>query len=100
MKPETCRLTGRLFDFTGQPFTGPLSLTLTRSAVDADSGFILAVTDRTVTPDETGLIDVNVWPTARADKPTFYELTADRFRLKLAIPDQPAVDLLAAVVDD
>jgi hypothetical protein len=100
MKPETCRLTGRLFDFTGQPFTAPLSLALTRSAVDADSGFILAASDRTVTPDETGLIDVHVWPTARAEKATFYELTAPRFRLKLAIPDQPAVDLLAAIVDD
>ena len=97
---EKTKLTGQVRDFTGAAYTGPLTIDLERTAVDQESGFVLAG-HHEFNPGADGRFELMIWPNARAETETHYLLTAPGLglRLRLMIPDQPEVDLSEAVVD-
>ena len=95
---ETTKLTGRLFDFTGAAYTGPLTIDLERTAVDPDSGFVMRG-HHEFSPGADGRFELMIWPNVRAERETTYVLTGPTgLRLRLVVPDQPEADLSDVIV--
>ena len=89
----TTKLTGKITEANGQPYTKPVTFRLSRTVRDPDHGQIIPH-DHTVTSDPDGGFSINLWPNSRGIEASRYRLTigADTFTFEL--PDQPETNLV------